>query len=71
MFVFGRFIKRKVAEPRIITSEHLTSGDVRDGDLLLFVGGCPRYPGDRVTLNGGYDAVMHEYKGELYYKVIA
>lgn len=58
-------------EPRIINTEQLHTEDVRIGDLVLFVGGCPRFPGDRCDLVGGHSAVICEYKGELYYKVIA
>jgi hypothetical protein len=79
--IFGRFIKSQCIQPRlvddseldarIITDQQLRDRDVRVGDLVLFVGGCPRVPGDRCDLVGGYKSVICEYGGELYYKVIS
>lgn len=54
---------------KIITSFDLVEGNVLDGDLLLFNGGAPRYPGDRCVLTGGYPAVIEEHNGELYYRI--
>lgn len=69
-FIFGRFVKRGCSTPRIVESTALISSDARVGDLVRLIGGCPRFPGDRCDLVGGYTSVVCEYKGELFYKII-
>lgn len=72
VFIFGTFSRKKPpVEPRIIASSALHTADVRVGDLLEVSGGCPRFPGDECDLVGGYKSVVCEYKGELYYRIIA
>lgn len=70
-FIFGRFIKRESETPRVISEDQLRAGEARVGDLVEFAGGCPRFPGDKCDLVGGYKSVIYEYKGELYYRIIA
>lgn len=55
---------------RFITQEQFDRGDVKIGDMLPFVGGCPRFPGDHVDLVGGHRAVIVERGGDFYYKII-
>lgn len=56
-------------KPNIIQYEDLQSGTAKKGDLLLFLGGCPRYPGDHCALTNGYSGVIVEVAGELYYEI--
>lgn len=70
--LLGVFLRGpRLKDARILTGGQFDSGDVRIGDLLPFVGGCPRYPGDRCDLTGGHDAVIREFKGELYYQILS
>lgn len=70
--IFGVFTKRGApVEPLIISSEKLDDGSARIGDLVEVSGGCPRFPGDECNLVGGYKSVVCEYKGELYYRIVA
>jgi len=71
LIMFGRFLRRPVEEPRIITSAQFLDGDVRVGDLLEVVGGCPRFPGDQCDLIGNHKSIVREYKGELYYTIVS
>lgn len=72
VFIFGVFSRRGApVEPLIISSEKLQDGSARIGDLVQVVGGCPRFPGDECDLVGGYKSVVCEFKGELYYRIVA
>ena len=47
----------------------VTEIDPKPGDLVPFVGGCPRYPGDQVDTVWG-PAIMVEHLGRLYYQIL-
>lgn len=68
--MFGMFSKRRTPPGDIVSDDALQDGTARIGDLVAFVGGCPRYPGDRVNLVGGYKAVIVEFNMELYYCIV-
>lgn len=70
MFMFGVFRKRGIPNVDIVSDEDLQDGSARVGDLARVIGGCPRYPGDRVDLVGGYKAVVVEYNLELFYCIV-
>jgi hypothetical protein len=66
-WLFGR----PEPEPRIVNHIQLMHHEAVVGDLVPFIGGCPRIPGDQCDLVGGYKSVICEYRGEIYYKIVA
>lgn len=62
-----------VPDERILSNDDFMDGHhhggLRVGDLLPFVGGCPRVAGEQVDLIYGYTAVMVERKGVMYYRI--